>query len=135
MDPATSLDAKIRNGKKAVECAKEAIERSPRSGPEYWDTLAAAKAEAVTSRRPSPRQKKPCMRPKRRGATISLMASRSGWSYSEKASLITPRPSARREIRDEKCEMKWLSGLIPYLSSFILHPASQTPAEIAVRVD
>ncbi len=48
---ATSLDAEIRNGKKAVECAKEALERSQRvaqlnAAPEYWDTLAAAEAEA-----------------------------------------------------------------------------------------
>ena len=48
---ATSLDAGVRNAKLAVECAKEALARSPRvahmnSAPEYWDTLAAAEAEA-----------------------------------------------------------------------------------------
>ena len=43
---ATSPDGRVRDGKKAVECAQEALDRSPRKGPEYWDTLAAAQAEA-----------------------------------------------------------------------------------------
>ena len=43
---ATSLDNSIRDGRKAVECAREALEKSARKQPEYWDTLAAALAEA-----------------------------------------------------------------------------------------
>jgi serine/threonine-protein kinase len=43
---ATSLDENVRSGKKAVECAKRALQLSPRKEPEYWDTLAAAQAEA-----------------------------------------------------------------------------------------
>ena len=43
---ATSLDNRVRDGKKAVECAEQAIKRSPWKPPEYLDTLAAAQAEA-----------------------------------------------------------------------------------------
>jgi tetratricopeptide (TPR) repeat protein len=43
---ATSLDDKVRDGKAAVACAEQALQRSPRKPPEYWDTLAAAQAEA-----------------------------------------------------------------------------------------
>jgi Tfp pilus assembly protein PilF len=43
---ATSLDSSVRNGKKAVELAQQALDLSTRKPPEYWDTLAAAQAEA-----------------------------------------------------------------------------------------
>ena len=43
---ATSLDSHVRDGKQAVELAKLALQESARKGPEYWDTLAAAEAEA-----------------------------------------------------------------------------------------
>ena len=43
---ATSLDDTVRDGKKAVEVAEEALELSPGKQPEYWDTLAVAQAEA-----------------------------------------------------------------------------------------
>ena len=43
---ATSREDHVRNGKKAVKCAEQALELSPRKQPEYWDTLAAAQAEA-----------------------------------------------------------------------------------------
>ena len=36
----------VRDGRKAVETAGRALELSPSKGPEYWDTLAAALAEA-----------------------------------------------------------------------------------------
>jgi tetratricopeptide (TPR) repeat protein len=43
---ATSLDDSVRDGRKAVECAELALQLTSRKGPEYWDTLAAAQAEA-----------------------------------------------------------------------------------------
>jgi tetratricopeptide (TPR) repeat protein len=43
---ATSLDENVRDGKKAVQCAEQALEKSHGKQPEYWDTLAAAQAEA-----------------------------------------------------------------------------------------
>jgi protein O-mannosyl-transferase len=44
---ATSLNSGVRDGKKAVELAKLALELAPMEKPaEYWDTLAAAQAEA-----------------------------------------------------------------------------------------
>ncbi len=42
---ATSLDNSVRDGRKAVECAEQALELTPGKLPEYWDTLAAAEAE------------------------------------------------------------------------------------------
>jgi protein O-mannosyl-transferase len=43
---ATSLDERVRDGKKAIELAEQALEKSDGKPPEYWDTLAAAQAEA-----------------------------------------------------------------------------------------
>ncbi len=43
---ATSPDEKVRDGKKAVELAEQALQLSRWKQPEYWDTLAAAQAEA-----------------------------------------------------------------------------------------
>ena len=43
---ATSLDGSVRDGREAVRCARQALEKSARKQPEYWDTLAAAQAEA-----------------------------------------------------------------------------------------
>ena len=43
---ATSLDDSVRDGRKAVQCAELALQLSSRKQPEYWDTLAAAQAEA-----------------------------------------------------------------------------------------
>jgi tetratricopeptide (TPR) repeat protein len=43
---ATSLDSTIRDGQKAVEAAKQALAFSSGKKPEYFDTLAAAQAEA-----------------------------------------------------------------------------------------
>jgi hypothetical protein len=42
---ATSLDDSVRDGKKAVEVAEEALDLSIWKPAEYWDTLAAAQAE------------------------------------------------------------------------------------------
>ncbi len=43
---ATTLNDNVRNGAKAVEVAQQALQRSSGKQPEYWDTLAAAQAEA-----------------------------------------------------------------------------------------
>lgn len=43
---ATSPDESVRDGKTAVYFAKQALQRSAGEPPEYWDTLAAAQAEA-----------------------------------------------------------------------------------------
>ena len=43
---ATSLDGNVRDGTKAVEVAEQALRQSRWKQPEYWDTLAAAQAEA-----------------------------------------------------------------------------------------
>jgi tetratricopeptide (TPR) repeat protein len=43
---ATSLDDSVRDGRKAVQSAELALQLSSRNKPEYWDTLAAAQAEA-----------------------------------------------------------------------------------------
>ncbi len=43
---ATSPDTSVRDGKTAVKCAELALQLSARKGPEYWDALAAAEAEA-----------------------------------------------------------------------------------------
>jgi tetratricopeptide (TPR) repeat protein len=41
---ATVPDDRLRDGKMALEWVDEALQRSPRTGPELWDTLAAAYA-------------------------------------------------------------------------------------------
>ena len=43
---ATSLDDKVRDGMQAVEATEQALQLSRWKLPEYWDTLAAAQAEA-----------------------------------------------------------------------------------------
>ncbi|MGO9114977.1 MAG: hypothetical protein ACLP9L_37675 [Thermoguttaceae bacterium] len=43
---ATSLDGSVRDGQKAIASAEQALQLSPGKEPEYWDTLAAAQAEA-----------------------------------------------------------------------------------------
>ena len=43
---ATCPEAKYRDGNKAIKLAKEALKLNPKLGRYYWDTLAAAYAEA-----------------------------------------------------------------------------------------
>ena len=93
---ATSLDGSVRDGKKAVEVRGAGAAMSPRKQPEYWDTLAAAQAEAgqVQGGRRK-RRKRPSSRPASCAPTISFPASSSVWSCSSRASLTTPRRNTR----------------------------------------
>ena len=99
---ATSLDNSVRNGKQAVACAEQALELSPGKQPEYWDTLAAAQAEAGKFKAAVESAEKALQQARPAWTTTSFPAFSGAWSYSKRASLTTPKRCIHRDCKDRR---------------------------------